>query len=60
MVITSAITRRASISCMKRRSTAEPPERNSSTLMPVSVSNMLAIFWAVPTGVDVYQSTCTR
>jgi type IV secretory pathway VirB6-like protein len=57
IVITSAITRRASISCMKRRSTAEPPERKSSTLIPVSVWNMLAIFWAVLTGVDVYQVT---
>jgi hypothetical protein len=42
---------------MKRRSTAEPPERNSSTLIPVSAWNMLAIFWAVLTGVDVYQVT---
>ena len=57
IVITSAITRRASISCMKRRSTAEPPERNSSTLIPVSAWNRLAIFWAVPIGVDVYQVT---
>ncbi len=57
IVMTSATTRRASISCRKRRSTAEPPERNSSTLMPVSAWNMLAIFCAVPTGVDVYQVT---
>ena len=57
IVKTSATTRRASISCMKRRSTADPPERNSSTLMPVSAWNMLAIFWAVSTGVEVYQVT---
>jgi hypothetical protein len=58
MVSTSATTRRASISCMKRRSTAEPPERNSSTLIPVSCWNIVAIFCAVSTGVDVYQVTC--
>jgi hypothetical protein len=57
MVRTSAITRRASISCMNRRSTAEPPDRNSSTRIPVSFSNSEAIFWAVATGVEVYQAT---
>src|SRR5262245_50981099 len=42
---------------MNRRSTAEPPERNSSTLIPVSAWNTFAIFWAVLTGVEVYQVT---
>ncbi len=56
-VSTSATTRRASISCRNRRSTAEPPERNSSTRIPVCSWNMVAIFWAVPTGVEVYQVT---
>src|SRR5687768_2533351 len=57
IVITSATTRRASISCMNRRRTAEPPERKSSTLIPVWVWNRVAIFWAVSTGVDVYHVT---
>src|SRR3954449_4604800 len=35
----------------------EPPERNSSTLMPVSFSNMLATFWAVSIGTEQYQTT---
>jgi len=39
---------------MKRRITCEPPERKSSTLMPVSVSNALTILLAVEIGVEVY------
>jgi hypothetical protein len=35
----------------------EPPERNSSTLMPVCCSNMLEIFCAVSTGTEQYQTT---
>src|SRR5262249_21156932 len=42
---------------MKRRITCEPPERKSSTLMPVSVSNALTILLAVEIGVEVYQTT---
>jgi hypothetical protein len=57
MVMTSATTRRASTSWRKRRSTADPPERKSSTLIPVSAWKRLAIFCAVWTGVDVYQLT---
>jgi hypothetical protein len=36
---------------------AEPPDRNSSTRMPVSLVNRLAIFCAASIGVDVYQTT---
>src|SRR4051812_47546647 len=36
---------------------AEPPERNSSALMPYSFSNRLTIFWACGSGVEVYQTT---
>src|SRR5882762_7654252 len=35
----------------------EPPERNNSTLMPVSFSNMLATLWAVSIGTEQYQTT---
>src|SRR5882724_1814546 len=35
----------------------EPPERNSSTLMPVSFSHMLETFWAVSIGTEQYQTT---
>jgi hypothetical protein len=42
---------------MKRLSTAEPPERNNSTLMPVSFSKRLAMLCAAATGVEVYQRT---
>ena len=56
-VSTSTATRPPSISCWKRRSTAEPPERNMSTVMPVFSLNMLLIFCPVATGVEVYQTT---
>jgi hypothetical protein len=36
---------------------AEPPERNISTLMPVSCWNASAIFWPCSIGVEVYQIT---
>ena len=42
---------------MKRRRMAEPPERNSSTLMPVCASNIWTILFAVSIGVEVYQTT---
>ena len=57
VVSTSAAMRPASASCWKRRRMAEPPERNSSTLMPYSFSNRLTIFWACGSGVEVYQTT---
>ena len=57
VVSTSAAMRPASASCWKRRRIAEPPERNSSTLMPYSFSNRLTIFWACGSGVEVYQTT---
>src|SRR5437870_8731361 len=41
----------------RSRRMAEPPERNSSTLMPVSFSNMLATFCAVSIGTEQYQTT---
>src|SRR6185437_5642470 len=44
-------------SCMKRLSTAEPPERKSSTLMPVSFSKALAMLCAAAIGVEVYHRT---
>src|SRR5262245_4913977 len=56
-VSTSTATRPASISCWKRRRIAEPPERNISTLMPVSFWKASAIFWPCSIGVDVYQIT---
>ena len=36
---------------------AEPPERNISTLMPVSFWNASTIFWPCSIGVEVYQTT---
>src|SRR3954470_2151879 len=56
-VSTSTATRPASISCWKRRRMEEPPERNISTLMPVSFWNASAIFWPCSIGVEVYQTT---
>src|SRR6476659_8068262 len=56
-VSTSTATRPASISCWKRRRIEEPPERNISTLMPVSFWNASAIFWSCSIGVEVYQTT---
>ena len=41
MVMTSAPGRPAPNSCMKRRSTASPPERSSVTLMPVSCCELV-------------------
>src|SRR5438128_2704745 len=35
----------------------EPPDRNSSTLIPFFCSNRLAIFCAVSIGTDVYHTT---
>src|SRR5690349_6537906 len=35
----------------------DPPERNSSTLMPVCCSNMLETFCAVSIGTEQYQTT---
>src|SRR5262245_51080864 len=49
--------RPACCSCKKRRSTAEPPERNISTLTPLDVSKALTILLAVSIGVEVYQTT---
>src|SRR5215510_59160 len=56
-VTTSTATRPASISCWKRRRIAEPPERNISTLMPVSFWKASAIIWPCSIGVEVYQIT---
>src|SRR3954467_485446 len=56
-VSTSTATRPASISCWKRRRIEGPPERNISTLMPVSFWNASAIFWPCSIGVEVYQTT---
>src|SRR5262245_43850576 len=56
-VSTSAAMRPASASCWNRRRIAEPPERNISTLMPVSFWNASAIFWPCSIGVEVYQTT---
>src|SRR5262245_29013103 len=57
VVSTSAAARPACCSCRNRRSTAEPPERNASTLTPVEGSNALTILLAVSIGVDVYHTT---
>src|SRR5262245_1769426 len=57
VVMTSTAVRPAWLSCRNRRRIADPPERNISTLMPVSASNSLTILLACSIGVEVYQTT---